>query len=220
MIVNDTLVADFLGGTSASFTPAANSLLVLCVALNSNGSAPSLTPSGGGLTWTQQVLTSSTDGRVFIYTAPVGSSPSSMTVALENTGGTGFSWAKIYEVSGYYTSSPIGNSAVINNGTGNDTVTSLTTAGKGRVFGVGLDWNELGTPTSTDVYVSGIASGECAYIAAYTSSNHARAGLTGSIDTDAGGSATARWQTAILEIREPIFSYTVVPPTLRTTLID
>ena len=77
--------------TTASFTPSANALLVVKVVQNNAvvGDDTSVTITGGSLTWTRRVRRNNnasstggtgTDSGAEIWTAPVGGSPSSMTV--------------------------------------------------------------------------------------------------------------------------------------------
>lgn len=69
--------------TSSAFTPANGEVLVVKAGTWSTGISAG-TPSGGSLTWTQQVLEAggSFNGRVSIWTAVVGTSPGSMSVSM------------------------------------------------------------------------------------------------------------------------------------------
>lgn len=104
--------------TTASFTPSANSLLVACVGGNSEGATPVYTVSGGSLTWTRRKSQWVTDGsgsgwddQTEIWTAPVGASPSSMTVQVSSTATMDGIYISTYDYTGYNTSSPVGATA-------------------------------------------------------------------------------------------------------------
>lgn len=76
--------------STGSFTPPANSLLVVFVSMMGNGTSGDLgtpTISGGGLTFTLRGSARSDvswSRRVNVFTAPVGASPSSMTVTVDD----------------------------------------------------------------------------------------------------------------------------------------
>ena len=96
--------------------------------------------------------------------------------------------------------------------------TSGTTNGTdgSRGMGVGMDWNQLGTPTSTDTEVgfdiSGAISGASVYKAADTSGT----GNTVSLNFDAGGAGTAAWAYKLFEILPAAgAAATSVPPVHR-----
>lgn len=110
---------------SGTFTPAANSLLVVAVDVVRNGTATPWTPSGvtvtgGGLTWTRRAIATGAGpgspagdyaDSVQWWTAPVGGSPTSMSVTVNATAGDAAyatSAALIYGYTGYDVASPVG----------------------------------------------------------------------------------------------------------------
>jgi hypothetical protein len=106
---------------TGSFTPPANSLLVVSVFwFSDENSVTGLSPSGGGLTYTQRgpVLRPDNAGMApayyavqEIWTAPVGASPSSMTLTIAPLGAAGtFILADVHVAAytGYNTGSPVG----------------------------------------------------------------------------------------------------------------
>src|SRR5574343_1830451 len=80
--------------TSAAFTPADNSLLVLCIMANQSFDIEAMTfaVASSGLTWTERVHRDNSDGgghqvAVAIWTCPI-TTGASMTVAVRYTAGT------------------------------------------------------------------------------------------------------------------------------------
>src|SRR5688572_32343873 len=103
--------------TSASFTPPAGSVLVVCVSADTNGNTDNITisVSGGSLTWTNRVEHDPGDagamgGHASIWTA-VQASSVSMTVSVRRTAGNGSTGrisVKVYVVTGADTTTPTG----------------------------------------------------------------------------------------------------------------
>lgn len=193
--------------TSGSFTPPNNSLLVLCISLDTAANT-NVTPtvSGGGLTWTLRAEadegtdTTTSGGHASIYTAPV-TTGSSMTIVVGTSEATTRQCScKVYIVTGQH-ASPIGASSNAHSTTNNATL-SVTATGAGRMFGCGTDWNALGagttSPTSTDVESADTFSGAIDVISAYASSDHT-SGSVG-INFDAAGASAPDWNLAVLEI--------------------
>lgn len=107
--------------TTGSFTPPNNCLLVVFAAEicdDGNDSEPTLTLSGGGLTWTKQVVktghvASNYPVSVAMFTAPV-TTGSSMTLMLTDFNIGSFQYSislRVNSVTGYNTSTPIGATA-------------------------------------------------------------------------------------------------------------
>lgn len=106
--------------TSGSFTPSANSLLVVSAravhSANENGSiGTNLTISGGGLTFTKRVIVDDQTywgSGIAIFTAPVGGSPSSMTLTLDcGSANIHVYTAHVVDYTGYDTGTPTGATA-------------------------------------------------------------------------------------------------------------
>src|SRR5688572_6724368 len=97
--VDDTTIPRWggvAGGASASFTPASNSLLVVCLSMDSNGAPQLGTVTGGGLTWTRQAIPGTTSGGSSeIWTAPVATG-SSMQITISEAHGFFLCAAKAY----------------------------------------------------------------------------------------------------------------------------
>src|SRR5262245_57905698 len=122
MALSRTNVGQFQSGgghgtgsfVTSSFTPADNSLLVVCImAVNNanNATATNLTLSGGGWTYNQRVgvdqLTDGTDC-VAIYTAPVGTG-ASMTLTVDCGAEDIFQYTlHVFTETGYNSGSPVG----------------------------------------------------------------------------------------------------------------
>lgn len=192
--------------TSGSFTPANDSLLVLCVegdtALNT---ALTVTVSGGSLTWTlraradEATVPAGNGGHASIWTAPV-TTGASMTITVTKTGvgSTSRLSAKVYIVTGQH-ASPIGGSWVSTSTTNNYTPTATTMTGAGRLFGSACDWNALGLPTSTDTADAAHYTGAISVLSAHKSADHT-SGSSQSINYDGFGTSAAEWNECRLEI--------------------
>lgn len=194
--------------TSASFTPPNDSVLVVCVNADSDSNNITTSVSGGSLTWTQRIERDKGDvgaeqGHASIWTAVVGTG-ASMTVSVRRTAGNGATnriSAKVYVVTGADTTAPTGatgeNSSTTNNITPNAYV---STANNSRGFGCATDWNQLGTPTSTDTEDGADYSGEISVISLFKAADTATSGTTVTMNFDAGGAGAAAWNWVALEI--------------------
>jgi hypothetical protein len=160
-ITNSTNTGASLTATTASFTPPANSLLVVVVAGDTVGTttqAMSVTDNlGVHLTWTQQVVAAAGDspavgGQAAIFTAPVVTS-AAMTVSATNTSSStaGDSLAaQVFVITGGGTTPTVGAVAKKNQATaGTSIAQSYTATGTGSWgFGAVSDWNATGTMTA------------------------------------------------------------------------
>lgn len=192
--------------TSAAATPANASLLVLCINADQQGSnsgALTFTVAGGSLTWTERAHRDGSNtincGVVAIYTAPVVVG-TSMTIAVRRTttnGGGNRISCKVYEVTGHNVVSSIGNSTT-NTSTTNSINAALTVAGAGRLFGVATDWNQLGSPVSSDTEDPADYGGEISVLSAFKAADHVSGSQT--INFDAAGASAPAWNYALLEI--------------------
>lgn len=190
--------------TSGSFTPANNSLLVVCVnadAAFGGAITPTVTCTSAAATFTRRIKqdgAEDTGAYAAIFTAPI-TTGTSMTVTVGSTDGNSTSIsAKIYIVTGQH-ASPIGTTFQGASTTNNYTPTLFTTTGAGRVFTCAVDWNELGTPSSTDTADAGDQPGNISFLSAYRASDHtASQSISGSFD--AAGTAAADWNAVGLEI--------------------
>lgn len=193
--------------TSASFTPPDGSLLVVCVNADDPNDAFNftITVSGGSLTWTERVVREASEastggGYAGIFTAPVVTG-ASMTISVNHGadgGGANRYSAKAYIVTGQH-ASPIGASNEGSSGT-NSITGSITATGDGRVFGVGVEWNALGAPTSTDTEDAAHYAGAISVMSAYKAADHAAGSGSQGINFDASGAGGADWGWCVLEI--------------------
>lgn len=191
---------------SASFTPANNSLLVVCVNWDEYNTSSTHTVSGGSLTWTQRVERNYDDsgshaGGAAIWTAPV-STGASMTVTVTRAANGDednrrYS-AKCYIVTGH-AASPIGAN---NEGstTANSFNATLTATGAGRVFSAMTDWNALGgaptnglSPTYPATVEGAYYSGSITAGSAYASSDHSSGTVGCTFDQYGTGSGDVNW---------------------------
>jgi hypothetical protein len=207
LTVDDTTVARFGAAstnpaTSGSFTPPNNSIILLCVVADtSTGVDLAMAVSGGSLTWTNQVERDGGEdngGHTSIWTAPV-TTGASMTITATASGGPALSTtAKPYLITGQH-ASPIGTNSEGSSTTNAITPALATTTGAGRWFYVGVDWNALGAPTSTDTEDAGHFAGLISFLSAYKASDHAVSqNLNASLD--ASGAGAADWNWCALEI--------------------
>lgn len=118
--------SDATGYTTASISPAANSLLVVFWSTRENTTAPAITVSGGGLTWVESEP-EQVDGISAIgsWYAQCGGSPGSFTLSLSCDGGVtaiGCAWA-VLQVAGHDTSTPIVQSPIAGTGSTGTTAT-------------------------------------------------------------------------------------------------
>lgn len=215
--VDDTTVPRFTGTpangvdiTSGSFTPANDTVLVACVSADTNGAADNITisVSGGGLTWSQRIErdpgSSGSSGHASIWRAVVGTG-ASMQVAVRRTAGhgsTGRISCKVYIVTEADTAAPDGNT-----GSGSSTTNNITpnvyTSGtnNSRGFGCATDWNQLGTPTSTDTEDGADYAGAISVISLYKAADTATAGTVVTMNFDGGGAAAADWNWVAYELK-------------------
>jgi hypothetical protein len=200
--------------TSASFTPPANSVLVVCVSADTNGSSDNITiaVTGGSLTWTNRVEhdpgdASANGGHASIWTPVDGStvSASAQTVSVRRTAGNGSTGrisVKVYVVTGADTADPTGATGENHSTTNNITPNAYTsTVNNSRGFGCATDWMQLGTPVSTDTEDGGDYSGAISVISLFKSADTATSGSTVTMNFDAGGTGGAEWNWVALEIR-------------------
>lgn len=210
--------------TSASFTAPANSVIAVCVSADTNGSSENITISvsdSGGLTWTNRVERDPGDagaeaGHASIWTA-VQVTSASRTVSVRRTAGNGSTnriSVKVYVVTGADTTTPTGATGEGSSTTNNITPNAYTsTVNNSRGFGCGTDWNQLGTPTSTDTEDAADYAGAISVISLFKAADTATSGSTVTMNFDAGGTGTAAWNWVALEIRPSVSSDTTVSPT-------
>jgi hypothetical protein len=196
--------------TSASFTPPNNSVLVVNVNADTADNATNITisVSGGSLTWTNRAERDPGDaganaGHASIWTAVVATG-ASMTVSVRRTtsgGGTNRISVKVYVVTGADTSAPVGAVNEGSSGTNNLTAAAYnSTVNNSRGFGCATDWNELGTPTSTDTGDGADYSGQISVISAFKAADTPSSGTAVTLNFDAAGSSAAEWNWVAIEI--------------------
>ena len=171
----------------------------------SDGSAITISVSGGSLTWTNRVERDLGDagansGHASIWTAPVGTG-ASMTVSVRRTttgGGTNRISAKVYLVTGQH-ASPIGAVGEGSSTTNDITPTVFTSTGENSYgFGAACDWSANGIPVSSDLTEDGADYS----LAISVVDGFKDLGASGaeSMNFDAFDVAAATWNWAALEI--------------------
>lgn len=133
--ISDTGGSASQNKTTASFTPTANSLLVVATSAqresHTTASSWSISDSAS-LTWTSRALSSnitgSFGGDLQVWTAPVGGSPASMTVTVDPwaTTVTGWIGIEIFDITGHNTTTPLAQAATTNTTTSTGNAVSLT----------------------------------------------------------------------------------------------
>lgn len=191
--------------TTASFTPGAGNLLVATV-VAASAAAPVV--SGGGLTWTRQVQ--STSGGCEIWTAVGAGAAMTVAVAVTETGGGFGAGLKVDVVSGIYAVNPIGLTGTGSDPTDVATVTGYTSTGESRGFCAARDTNDGGAPLSTDVASSFhlSLSGppfnlKVSGMSVHKAADTAGPGVPVTFNLDSFGTSDALWQWAALEILAP-----------------
>lgn len=145
---NDTAAAATQSVTSPSFTPSANSLLVVAVSpqRENHTTAQSYSISDSiGLTWTQRGQTGNVTGAfggdLIVWTATIGGSPAAMTVTVDPwaTSVTGWIGIEIFDVTGHDTSTPMAQAGTTSTTTSTGNTVSLTvTLGSSPTNGNGV----------------------------------------------------------------------------------
>lgn len=196
--------------TTGAFTPPDNSVIIVTISSDSNNNYPTLNMSvsntGTPLTWTRIVKEEQSDsgkgGYAGAYYAVVPTAQQNMTVTVTDGSADATLSAKVYVVTGATLGSPIGATQA-----GGSTVNNLSTtafssvAANSRGFAVGTDWNQVGTPSSTDVADVFDSAGNISGISAYKASNTASAGSSVVLNLDAAGSASPLWNWVSFEIK-------------------
>lgn len=218
--VDDTTVARWANAvgtgtavTSASFTPANNSLLVCCVSADTDsGVSITITVSGGSLTWTARTERNAAEsgangGYAGIFTAPVATGANmtcSVTRTVNGAGSKRIS-AKLYIVTGQNASNPIGTVGEGSSAVNNLSASAYTsTVNNSRAFGAATDWSALGAgttaPTSSDTGSGATYSGQIDALSVYKAANTASSGTAVTLNFDASGTGTPAWNWCALEI--------------------
>lgn len=168
---------------TGSFTPPANSLLVVAVAMMGNTTTGDLgtpTISGGGLTYTLQSNAygaASWSHRLNVFTAPVGGSPSSMTITVDDDDNQNiFNYAiSVMAYVGYDTGTPItgiisSGSTDIADGAETQTLSATPTADDETLAFLASDADNVPNNTVfsgfTKIFDTGVAGGTSVVVAA------------------------------------------------------
>jgi hypothetical protein len=206
--------------TTASFTPPANSLLVVLISGDTFGAGNNATWTitdnlATHLTWTQRVYSSSTDtpnagGSALIYTAPVvTSAPMTVSVTDAAGSGTGDLYVLVQVITGGGAIPTVGANGKTSSATaGTSIAASYTATGTGSWgFAAVQDWNATGTMTAGGTGNTIIAS--ATPNASFMSYGFARRttadgvnGAATTITVNMGGSSTAK-HIATLEVLDP-----------------
>lgn len=209
--------ADNVDITSASFTPPANSLVLVNVNTNSNSSQATLVSVSDSLggTWIELVRRNLTEagfeGHASIWHRTTASAGSAMTVSVRRTNNAGGAdpefdrvRAKAYVITGQH-ATPIPTIGEGSSTTNNLTASIFTSAHANSWALVnGLDWNALGTPASSNLSIGADAWNVSGVLSGF---NGLKALSTAGAETanlDAAGTGAASWNWVAVEVREAI----------------
>lgn len=203
--------------TTAAFNVASNSVLVVIVGCdrgNRNsvyvGETWTITNSGTALTWSKAIQRSDVDisadyAGAAIYTAPVSSARTGMTVTASVSTTSGYANSvvlAVYVIPGADLASPVGTTNGGFSTSNAFTNGGVTTSRSGSlVFFGGINFTALGTPSSSDLTYAGHAgaiSGAIDYITGWKTGGSSGASVTANID--GAGTSAVKWTWVAAEI--------------------
>ena len=204
--------------TTAAFDVPANSVVVAVVGCNHYGQGSTFTGetwtmgnSGTALSWSQAVKRSNQDrgaaaAGAAIYTAPVASARTGMTVSVTVAAAAGTAETpvlSVYVVPGANLSSPVGG---VGGGFGTTnvlTTTGVTMSASGSLlFVAAIDYSAAGAPTSSDLTVSGHTGSIASAISYMTGwKQGASAGASSTANLDGAGTSSVNWTWVAAEIK-------------------
>lgn len=196
---------------SASFTPPANTVWVLCI--EGDGTTDILfTPTTVGLTWTQQVIRdnseTTTGGHAAIWTCPqVSSAARTITITRTTAGATPLRMsAKCYVVTGATIAGTFVDTVTANNEGGSTvnsmTTTSITPSANGILFAADCEWLQLGTfQASSDLTSTDGGANYASEITVYDGYKAVTSGVATTANLNAAGSSNAqhKWVQVIIK---------------------
>jgi hypothetical protein len=201
--------ADNVNITSASFTPPSNSLLLALVSADAAASTniTILVSDSTGLTWTQAAIMdpghSGGNGHASVWYA-VQPTTQAMTVSAKRTSSGGSSnqiSVKVYVITGFTLSSPIGVTGTGTSTTNNITPTIYTSATDNSLgFVSATEYNHLGLPASTDVY-DAASYANIASLGGRKASVTTPAATQVTFNLDAFGASSASWNWVAVEVK-------------------
>lgn len=191
---------------SATFSPQAGSLIlaVACTDCDTGTITCTFTSSVGGLSWTDigTVQVGTSGGACHAAWSYTASAQTNMTITAtwSGVGTTRGKGVKPVTFTGTTDTSAVTSQAQSTSGTNNLTVSYTNGTDGSRGMGVGVDWNQLGTPTSTDTEVGFDIGGAISGLSVYKAANTSGTGQTVNINMDAGGAGAALWAYKLFEI--------------------
>lgn len=198
--------------TTGTFNVPAGSLVVLLVAANASTSGittSSVTNNGAALTWSPRIVsdysTFSVNGYSAIYTAPVLTARTGLTVTVNTAGSTSTTRrpsVKPYVVQGAHLTDPVASAGQLPTTTNAGTSTWTQVVPNSALFVVGAEWQKRGAPSSSDLTYVGIDQAGADGISALFGYRPAlgRAGLE-TYTYDAAGTLAAAWNLSRIELR-------------------
>lgn len=197
--------------TTAAFNPPDTSLLLVCTFSDTSISDENVTitmsNNGAALTWTTIVERDESDagaseGHASAHYALLSTARTGMTVTMtSNTTENGGVAMKVFVITGHDTADPIGASGEGSANQNNTTPTIYTsTVNNSRGFGCATDWNQLGTPTSTDTEFAYDLAGDISGLAAHKASDTTPSGTAVTMNFDAAGTGAAKWNWVGVEV--------------------
>lgn len=212
------IVSGTTSSTTASFTAPGNSLLVALCASEGGATTITLSNSGTALTWVTQVRHMiGEDSGAFSVGAQVSTAVAltsvARTVTCTTSAGGSMTDLKLLVVTG----ADVNGTPVGAKGEGHSTTINLTaavytsTVANSRAFGIGVDSDIGGLPTSSDVGFGFHHSGDSSGIAVHKAADTV-AVSTGVTLNFNGGVAARSWNWAAIEVLPGIIPFTAPPP--------
>lgn len=192
--------------TTASFTPPVGSLLVVAVLGTSFSGNPNPVLTSTGLTFVSQILSNDAgQGTTQLFTAEVGANGGSSRTVSVTVSGFASVGLKVWVLTGQHATQYLGATSS-GTSTSNAVNAGITTdSANNWVLGAGSEFNDLGTPTTTDTN-DGTATGlSLSYLAVRKSAATTAAGAE-TLNMDAAGTAAAAWAWAAIAIRPDTYT--------------
>lgn len=208
---------------SATFSPVAGSLIVAVACADSGTTSITCTfTNSAGLTvntiGTIQIGTSGgACHAAWMYTSGAQTNMT-VTATWAGTGTTGGKAVKPVTFTGTIDTSAVTTRAAANSGTNNLTASYANGTDQSLGMGVGCDFNQLGTPTSSDTEIGFDISGAISGVSVYKAATTSGTGQTVNLNLDAGGGGGAAWSYKLFEILPAAVAAASAPPIRRPNM--
>lgn len=190
---------------SATFSPQAGSLIIAVACADSGTSGITCTFTNSAGLSVNAIGTIQIGGAggachaAWMYTSGAQTNMT-VTATWAGTGTTSGKGVKPVTFTGTTDTAAVTSQAAANSTTNNISPSYNNTTDGSRGMGVGMDWNQLGTPTSTDTEVGFDISGAISGLSVYKAANTSGTGTSVSLNMDAATAAAASWAYKLFEI--------------------